>query len=253
MLPLPELQQRFARALTDTQDTALPIRPDRLSARQRLQVYRNNMHSALIGALRAVYPVTGRLVGEEFFAAAAQAYLRANPSHSGNIQDYGGAFSQFLNGFEPAASLPYLGDVATLEWHRLQTAVAPPHTPMDLAALAAVPQELQPELHFRQQPAVRAFCSRFPVLTIWEYCQSVAPEEGLDIDLPGECVLFARPELDVYMRRLTPGEYAFLHHLCRGHTFEAACRQALGSEPGFDVERKFGELVQEGILTGFYP
>ena len=65
-------------------------------------------------------------------------------------------------------------------------------------------------------------------------------------------MLFARPELDVYMRRLTQGEYAFLQHLCRGHTFESACRQALESEPGFDVETKFVELVQEGILTGFY-
>ena len=252
MLPLPELQDRFARALTGRQVTELPIRSNGLSAAQRLQVYRNNMQSALLGALRSVYPVTERLVGEEFFAAAAYAYLKSNPSHSGNIQDYGGAFSRFLNEFEPAASLAYLGDVAALEWRRLQTALAPPHTPMDMSALAAVPQELQPELRFRHQPAARAFCSRFPVLTIWEYCQSAAPEDDLDIDLPRECVLFARPALDVYMRRLTPGEYAFLHQLCRGHTFEEACLEALKAEQGFDVEHRFAELVREEILTGFY-
>jgi len=252
MLPLPELQQCFARALAGVQTVALPIRGNGLTREQRLQVYRNNMQSALMGALRDVYPVTEQLVGQEFFAAAAFAYLKANPSHSGNIQDYGGAFPQFLNGFEPAATLPYLGDVAALEWRRLQTAVAPPHAPLDVAALAAVPAELQPELHFRHQPAARAFCSCFPVLTIWEYCQSVAPEVELDIDLPGECVLFARPRLDVYMRRLTPGEYAFLHQLCRGQTFEAAYLQALKAEPEFDVERKFAELVREEILTGFY-
>ena len=252
MLPLPELQQRFARALAGAPAVDVSIRSNGLAGDRRLQVYRNNMQSALIGALRAAYPVTERLVGEEFFAAAAFAYLKANPSHSGNIQDYGGAFPQFLGGFEPAASLPYLGDVAALEWRRLQTAVAPPHTPMDMTALAAVPIEVQPELHFRHQPAARAFCSRFPVLTIWEYCQSMAPETELDIDLPGECVLFARPMLDVYMRRLTTGEYAFLHHLCRGHSFEEACLQALKTEPGFDVERKFIELVREEILTGFY-
>lgn len=252
MLPLPELQDRFAHALAGGQGAELLVRGNGLSAAQRLQVYRNNMQSVLIAALCSVYPVTERLVGEGFFCAAAYAYLKSNPSHSGNIQDYGGAFSQFLNGFEPAASLPYLGDMAALEWRRLQTALAPPHTPMDMAALAAVPQELQPELHFRHQPAARAFCSRFPVLTIWEYCQSLAPEKDLDIDLPGECVLFARPGLDVYMRRLTRGEYAFLHHLCRGHSFEEACLEALKAEPGFEVERRFAELVREEILTGFY-
>lgn len=251
MLPLPELQRHFARALASTA-ADLPIRGNGLSGLQRLQVYRNNMRSALTGALRTVYPVTERLVGEDFFAAAASDYIAANPSHSGNIQDYGGAFSRFLEGFAPAASLPYLGDVAALEWRRLQTALAPPHVPMDLAALAAVPKELQPELHFRHQPAARAFCSRFPVLAIWEYCQQPAPEEGLDIGLPGECVLFARPALDVYMRRLTAGEYAFLHQLCSGHTFEEACIDALKMEPGFDVEQRFAALVQEEILTGFY-
>lgn len=251
MLPLPDLQNRVANALNGRAGE-LPIRGNGLSAAQRLQVYRNNMQSALIAALRSVYPVAERLVGEEFFDAAAYAYLKANPSHSGNVQDYGGAFSQFLNGFGPAASLPYLGDVAALEWRRLQAALAPPHTPVDIEALAAVPKELQPELHFRHQPAARAFCSRFPVLTIWEYCQSVSPEQDLDVELPGECVLFARPALDVYMRRLTPGEYAFLHHLCRGHTFEEACLEALKAEAGFDVERRFAELVREEILTAFY-
>ncbi len=251
MLPLPELQRHFARALAGAA-TDLPIRGNGLSGLQRLQIYRNNMQSALTSALRAVYPVTERLVGEEFFAATASAYVASNPSHSGNIQDYGGAFPRFLEGFTPAASLPYLGDVAALEWRRLQTALAPPHVPIDLAALAAVPKELQPELHFRHQPAARALCSRFPVLTIWEYCQDPAPVIDLDIGLPGECVLFARPALDVYMRRLTAGEYAFLRQLCSGHTFEEACLVALDAEPAFDVEHRFAELVREEILTGFY-
>ncbi len=251
MLPLPEVQERFARALAG-KTVELPVCDKGLSGAARLQVYRNNMQSALISALRAVYPVTERLVGVEFFAAAAAAYVKANPSRSGNIQDYGGAFPRFLAGFPPAASLPYLGDVAALEWRRLQTALAPPHAAMDLDALAKVPKELQPELRFRHQPAARAFCSSFPVLTIWAYCQHPAPEEDLDIGLPGECVLFARPRLEVYMRRLTAGEYAFLHQLCSGHTFEEACREALGAEPGFDVERCFAELVREEILTGFY-
>lgn len=251
MLPLHELQAYFGRSLLG-QDAPVPVRGNGLDAVQRLQVYRNNMRINLTEALSAVYPVTRRLVGEEFFAAAAWSYIQDHPSHSGNIQDYGGAFPRFLAGHEPASSLPYLGDVAALEWRRLETALAPPHTPLDVAALARVPQELQPELHFRHPPAARAFCSPYPVLSIWEYCQSDTPEAGLDIGKPGECVLFARPRLDVYMRRLTPGEYAFLHNLCRGQTFEAACLKALEAESGFDIARTFAALVQEEILTEFY-
>lgn len=252
MQPLPELQARFGRVLRDPTAPLPPIRAKGLDAARRLQVYRHNHEIALASALRAVYPVTERLVGEEFFAAAAAAYARQNPSHSGNVQDYGGAFSSFLATYGPAADLPYLADVAALEWRRLQTAVAPTHMPMDLKALAAVPADDLPELHFHHQPAARAFKSPFPVLSIWEFCQQTDPEGELDLELGGQCVLFSRPVLDVQMRLVTPGEYAFLQRLCRGGTFEAACRDALAVEQGFDVEERFTALVREEILTSFY-
>lgn len=252
MLTLPELQQRFGQTLLEHPAPGLPLRDNGLSGARRLQVYRHNMRSALTAALASVYPVTQRLVGEEFFRFAAEAYIRNNPSHSGNIQDYGGAFPLFLGTYTPAVSLPYLGDVAALEWRRLETALAPPHLPMDLEALAAVPKELQPELHFHHQPAARALSSRFPILSIWEFCQEEEPQGELHLEGPGECVLFARPRLDVTMRRLSLGEYGFLQALCRGDTFLAACHEALAVEPGFDVERRFANLVQEEILTSFY-
>ena len=248
---LPELQRRFGTSLLG-REAGIPVRSNGLSAVRRLQVYRNNMRINLTEALSAVYPVTRRLVGEEFFAAAGWSCIQAYPSHSGNIQDYGGAFPRFLASYGPASSLPYLSDVAALEWRRLETALAPPHRPLDVGALAKVPPQQQPGLHFRLQPTVRIFCSPHPVLSIWEYCQSAAPESDLDIDRPGECVLCARPVLDVRMRRLTPGEHSFLDHLGRGGTFEAACLKALETEPDFDVQQSFTALVQEEILTGFY-
>jgi len=252
MLPLPELQQRFGSALRHAPGRALPIRANGLSPERRLQVYRHNMQSALLSALETVYPVTRRLVGEEFFAMAAQAYIAANPSHSGNVQEYGGAFHQFLVDYAPASSLPYLSDVAALEWQRLQTALAPPHTPMDLTALAKVPGELQPALHFHHQPAARVLSSRFPALTIWEFCQQEEPEGELRLERPGECVLFSRPRLDVRMQRIGPGEYRFLQALYRGDRFDHACRDAWEVEPEFDVEKQFAKLVGEEVFTSFY-
>jgi len=252
MLSLPELQAGFGKALRDPAVASAAIRANGLEAARRMQVYRHNHAIALTSALRAVYPVTERLVGEDFFAATAALYARENPSHSGNIQDYGGAFPAFLATYEPAVSLPYLADVAALEWRRLQTALAPPHAPMDLKALAEVPAESLPELYFHHQPAARAFESRFPVLSIWQFCQEADPQGGLDLDLGAQCVLFSRPALDVEMRLLSTGEYAFLQRLCRGADFETACRAALDTEPGFDVQERFAALVREEILTSFF-
>ena len=252
MLPLPELQAGFGRALRDTAAPLPPIRAKGPDAARRLQVYQHNHEIALSSALRAVYEVTARLVGEDFFTDAAAAYVRQNPSHGGNIQDYGGSFPAFLATYSPAESLPYLADVASLEWRRLQTAVAPTHTPMDLKALGAVPAEDLPDLYFHHQPAARAFESPYPVLSIWEFCQEAEPEGKLDLGLGSQCVLFSRPALDVEMRLLSQGEYAFLQRLCRGANFETACRAALEAEPGFDVQERFAALVREQILTSFH-
>ena len=252
MLPLPELQQRMSQALRGGDAAGLPLRDRGMTGARRLQVYRNNHVSALREALRAVYPVTERLVGEEFFASAADAYVAANPSRSGNIQDYGGAFPLFLEDYAPAMSLPYLGDVAALEWRRLQTAIAPLHQPMDLEALAKVPRDALTELRFHHQPAARALDSRFPILSIWRFCQQVEPQGELDLDRGSERVLFSRRAEEVEMRLLSPGEYAFLRVLCRGETFEVACRTALTVERGFDVEERFAMLVRDEVLTGFY-
>jgi hypothetical protein len=252
MQSLPELQRYFGRALRDSAATPPAIRGNGLGAPRRLQVYRHNHETALFSALRAVYPVTERLVGEGFFTAAAAVYAGQNPSHSGNIQDYGGAFPVFLSAYEPAASLPYLGDVAALEWLCLQTALSAPHTPMDIEALAAVPAESLPGLYFHRQPAALAFESQFPVLSIWLFCQEAEPQGELDLGLGAQCVLFSRPALDVQMRLLTAGEYAFLRQLWSGANFEAACSAALEVEPSFDVQERFAALVREEILTGFH-
>ena len=45
----------------------------------RFAVYRNNVHSSLINALAAAYPVTLQLVGDEFFRAMAGLYVQASP------------------------------------------------------------------------------------------------------------------------------------------------------------------------------
>src|SRR5450830_2078243 len=78
----------------------------------RFAVYRNNVHGSLINALASAYPVTLQLVGDEFFRAMAGCYVQANPPSSPVISAYGATFSSFIQGFEPAASVPYLADVA---------------------------------------------------------------------------------------------------------------------------------------------
>ncbi len=80
----------------------------------RFAVYRNTVHNGLINALAVAYPVTQLLVGEAF-SSHGRLYVQACPPTSPLISEYGSTFAKLIQGFEPAASVPYLADIARLE------------------------------------------------------------------------------------------------------------------------------------------
>jgi hypothetical protein len=148
--------------------------------------------------------------------------------------------------------LPYLRDIAALEWQRLQTSIAGPHEAMDVDALAQVREGELPGLRFHHQPGAQLHASAYPILRIWVFCQQEVPSGQLDMDVGGERVLFYRIGTDTHMRRISAGEHAFLASLCDGGTFAAACEAAFAEEASFDVQAAFAVAVRNGVLTDFY-
>src|SRR5918999_702162 len=106
-------QTAFAEALLDR---AKPV-PEGLRSwtgsepRKRYGVYRNNVATGLTRALAARFPVTEKIVGQEFFTAMARDFVLCNPPSSPVLLHYGEDFADFVSGFAPAASLPYLADI----------------------------------------------------------------------------------------------------------------------------------------------
>lgn len=251
MLPLRDLQRQFGRAIRAEEGTVPLVRGNGLESERRVQIYRHNHRASLCAALCSVYPITQRLLGEAFFLSAADAYVRTHASASGNIQEYGEAFPEFLSGFRRDVMPAYVPDVAQLEWVRLCSALAAWHAPLDVAVLAAVPEPRQPELRFGIHPAVQRFSSRFPVLTIWQYCRAERQEHELELDGRGQDVLITRPEQDVTMRDMTRGEGELVQLLMKGAPFGKACEIARGIEPDLDLQAVFARLVQEWVIVEF--
>ena len=69
-------------------------------------VYRNTAMKGCVDALQANYASVSRLVGEEWFRAAAAVYVREQPPAQPTLLFYGATFAQFLARFEPARKLP---------------------------------------------------------------------------------------------------------------------------------------------------
>ena len=141
--------------------------PDRLTPEQRLSVYRNTLDSTLENALRLSYPAVRGLVGTEFFEAAARIFVHERPPRASWLDLYGADFGDFLAAFAPAASLPYLPDVARLEWAVTRAFHAADTEPIDANRLAAVDPESHDRLRFTVDPSVSLLRSGYPADAIW--------------------------------------------------------------------------------------
>jgi hypothetical protein len=254
MLALPDTQACLMDALLGRSDGAAAAALLRtnsvLTTRQRLQVYRNNVCHSLIAALGAVYPVVARLVGEAFFRHTAKAYIRAHPSRSGNLHDFGAELPAFLRVFAPATSLPYLSDVAMLEWayHRAYHAVEQPA--LEAACLAQVPAADQPDLRFEIQPCARFVASHYPVLKIWRANQTPDDDTIVSLNEGGVNLLVVQHELEIEFRLLTKAESRWLCALADGATLGEATREALDADAAFDLAARLARHFSLGLFTG---
>ncbi|MGH8602997.1 MAG: DNA-binding domain-containing protein [Gammaproteobacteria bacterium] len=253
MISLPELQQRFSQAMLNPQSTVLAglIRENGLSGERRARVYRNNIAHSLSRALHAAYPVVCRLVGDRFFDHAALCYLRGHLPRSGNLHDFGATFPRFLQGFEPAQALPYLPDVARLEWARQTVYHALGVNPLALEQLQAVPPASYPALRFQLNPASRLLASSYPVLRIWEVNQpSYQGETRVDLGMGGVKLLVIRRGLAIAMHALRPGEYICLWRLAAGSSLGDAYERTAEEEPAFDLAAFLKRHVLGQTLAG---
>ena len=217
----------------------------------RLAVYRNNVIASLVDALADGFPVVQELVGAEFFRAMAAVFVRQTPPRTRVLAQYGDSeFPRFVAGFEPAASLPYLADVARLEAARVRAYHARDAQPLDVAVLreALDSGERVGELRLVCHPSLQTVESRFAVVSLWAAHQGVG--ELADIDVArAEVAIVVRPSLDVLVLRAPPGAARFVAALQEGSVLADAAGAAADRAPGFDLPATLALLADHGALS----
>ncbi len=250
MRSLSDVQAEFAAALRDPA-VAPPldvVGPDGGPAPRRFAVYRNNVLGALGTAMAGAFPAVRRLVGEDFFRVMARTYVLENPPTSPVLLDYGKTFPEFIAGFEPAASLPYLPDVARLERAWRQAYHAEEAAPLPAGALAEVPEAELADVSFRLHPSLRLVTSRFPIITIWRMNVSDAPITPVDFSA-GEDALIVRPDAEVEVRVVPPGGVAFVNALVAGEALGTAAEAGQAADLRFDLAGNIAGLVGAGAFV----
>ncbi|WP_404406350.1 DUF2063 domain-containing protein [Pelagibacterium halotolerans] len=240
-------QDAFAAALADPA-RALPDgvtsargEPDPL----RFAVYRNNVHVSLVEALGKAFPVTRRLVGADFFKAMARVYVGETKPASPVMLFYGETFPDFIAGFEPAASLPYLSDVARLEYAWTESYHAADAAPLGLSDIAGIAPDALAAARLEPHPAARLVVSAYPVGAIWAAHQSEAVGKLTETD--AQTVLVTRPGTEVRVTAIPTADSRFATALFTGATINDASEGGQNAH-GFDAGRALVGLIGLGAF-----
>ncbi|WP_109476309.1 DNA-binding domain-containing protein [Paraburkholderia sp. C35] len=248
---LADIQQAFFNAVRPPHDDA--ALSDRLSTSgdivsERLNVYRRNVQSAWLAALKNAYPVLLALTGDRYFAGLAQAYAKDHPSVSGDLNRFGAHLPEFIEAWEQNAHYDYFGDIARLEWavHNAWYAAAPHVTSAQQWQEAGSERLLNSRLTVH--PACSTIRSRHSIGAIWRAHQ---PGGGATRDIAAAaCVLVARPQWrPVVVDQSLAAHEAFLA-LQQGQTLNEAIDVGLEIDSSFDIAAQLQMWISIAAVTG---
>ena len=245
-------EQAFFEALLDPERTI----PAELTvwngsdATLRFGVYRNNILVSLIDALADTYPVAQELVGEDFFRAMARLFVKAEPPRSRVLAFYGALFPDFIEHFPPAASVPYLADVARLEMLRVRAYHAFDCASLSGDAIARSLAEVDrlPDLVLKLHPSLGILRSQYAAASLWAAHQGSFDSSAIDPAVP-ESALIIRPHLDVEVIPVTASAADFVKHLLQGASLGNALEWTSLADADFDLGDTLSLLIRTQAIS----
>jgi hypothetical protein len=220
-----------------------------LAAQPAFAVYRNTVMKGCIDALQANYPAVARLVGEEWFRAAAALYVREALPADPVLVKFGISFADFLARFEPAADLPYLTGVARLDCLWTEAHAAADENALDPAVVARLaPEELAGAVLHPHAAARWAWFAEAPIYTIWSRNRADNGDTGADLDWRPEGALLVRPRDSVKWIALDAAGCALLDACAAGGTLAGGAQAALRAQEDADISILMATLLGVGAF-----
>lgn len=196
-----DVQRWMVSAITGAEvDAANPERHvlpnERMTAAERLDVYRSAYRARLVECLRDDYPVLAHAKGDDAFEALCLAYMEKHPSTNPNLNFFG----RFMPSF---CDTPFERELATLEWSLVEVLHAEMGTPLDPSALQSIPVEDWARAVLVPSCAVRLHRFEYPVNA---YFQSVRGDDQSP-EIPAakaNAVLVYRKDNQIWRQDLQP-------------------------------------------------
>ncbi len=243
------LQQSFLDAIRGT-TTPPALGPSRVSAAQTWAIYRRNYEENHIGALADTYSTVEKLVGDGYFRQLARRYVASHESRSGDLNDYGDDFAEFLFELLPkvpgGTELPYLHDIARFDWAWFEALRASEAAGAGLGELLEWPVERWGEARARPHPACRLLRSDYPIDRILRV--AAGELQTVDLACAGDALLINRPDI-VRVTCVGPSQALFVERWLSGTTLADALDAALALDSVFDLQNILSLLMTLGAVS----
>ena len=216
---------------------------------ERLSIYAGGYMARTQEALQEVYEAAAHVLGAEVFHELAHDYAKAYPSTNYNLTYLGRHLPEFLKSWEGAKELPFLSDLAALEWEIAMAFHAFDEPPADSSKLADLSIDDWENTRLVFQPSVSIVKSAWPVLDIWNVRKK--PPEKIRVELLNrpQNVLVSRRGWEPQCRLIQDAECQMLETLMNRQTLGAACEEASGEV--FAVSEWFAAWNSGGLIARF--
>jgi hypothetical protein len=234
-------------------------RSSRLSAHDRLAIYRHAYLARLQECLRLEFPVLLLTLGDELFALFTNAYLQQHPSRSYTLNRLGETFPRYLAESRPDAAAPehareswpdFIVELATFERAFAEVFDGEGHegrAAANRATLSALPLEALQRAHFKTVAGFRTFSFRYPVARYFNAARHKRKPE-----LPQPCrsyVAMMRRDYVVRFHELTETQYALLSGLSAGRTLNEVAAELNDDALLADARKWLGEWAAKGLFA----
>lgn len=244
MTALVDLQRQMASAIRGNSGEA-PIgvfRPEHLPSGEPLSVYRNNHRISLGAALTATFRTVSLLIGEDAFNVLAWRFLQSLPPVNPVVSEYGAALASYLDTEPLVKDLPYLADIARLDWAINVASIAVDTATLDSDAVATMPPNQLAELSLYPLLSLTLIQSRFPLPKIYEAARCEQDEGEIDLNSGESCMMISRQHGSIKIANIPADVFYALGRLTNGESLLNAC-EAL-------TQTSLADFLGKYVLTG---
>lgn len=252
-MSLKETQEKFINGVLKGDEGVVPLLAPGggVPAEARMRIYRNNTNISLADVLFGVFPILAGVIGDESFKCAVAEFVKECPPSSGNVNDYGAEFPEFLKRFSPSAGIPYLSDIALFEWFYYGAHFGEKRKPLSVSKLQKIKDGDFPKLKFSVSPEARVLGTRYPVLELWEgHYEGRKGNVELKAGEERFFLIYSRQRQPRLME-ITAEEKGVLEDVSGGATFYSAIENNFSEEHPLEPGELLQKFIREEVFVGF--